>query len=88
MGAYGPSKAAAAALLGVVREENRAHGVRVLEAVVGATDTDIWDDVWPDAPRAGMMTADGVAGAIVRALAAGDDAGVEELVLRPVGGDL
>lgn len=88
MGAYGPSKAAAAALLSVVREENRAHGVRVIDAVVGATDTDIWDDVWPDAPRAAMMSAESVARALVGALAAGEDAGVEELVIRPVGGDL
>jgi NADP-dependent 3-hydroxy acid dehydrogenase YdfG len=88
MGAYGASKAGVAALAGVLREENREHGVRVLEAVIGATDTDIWDDVWPSAPRDRMMAPASVARAVVAALSAGDDATVEEILVRPVGGDL
>ena len=88
MAAYAASKAGLLALSGVLREENRSNGIRVLDIVPGATRTPIWDDFWPDAPRDRMMDADEVAAATVRAITLDGDAMVEELIIRPTGGDL
>ncbi len=88
MGAYAASKAGLAALSGVIREENRGYGIRVLDVVPGATRTPMWDDFWPDAPRERMMAAEEVADAAVAMLSFDGDAMVEELVVRPQEGDL
>jgi len=88
MGAYAAAKAGLLALSGVIREENRAFGIRVVDVVPGATDTPIWESVWPGAPRERMMTPDEVAEIVVDAITREGTAMVEEIVIRPQGGDL
>ena len=39
-----------------LREELRERGIRVMALVPGATDTDIWQQFWPDAPREKMVS--------------------------------
>jgi NAD(P)-dependent dehydrogenase (short-subunit alcohol dehydrogenase family) len=88
MGAYGASKAALGALGAVIREENRALGVRVLDVVLGATRTPIWQRFWAEAPLERMMDPEEVARTVVSVLSFDGAAMVEELVLRAQGGDL
>lgn len=86
--AYNASKAGALALTTSLREELRPKGIRVLAMLPGATDTAIWNQFWPDAPRKKMMRAATVAQAVVNAVALSEDGVVEELIIRPSAGTL
>jgi NAD(P)-dependent dehydrogenase (short-subunit alcohol dehydrogenase family) len=86
--AYAASKAGVLALTNTLRAEVRGRGIRVVALVPGATDTPIWDALWPDAPRERMMAADSVADALVAALLLPAGATVTELVVEPTGGRL
>jgi NAD(P)-dependent dehydrogenase (short-subunit alcohol dehydrogenase family) len=85
--AYGASKAGLAMLAEILRAETRAQGVRVLHVVAGATDTAIWGPE-PPAPPERMMSVELVARAIADAVATDRRGTVEEIVLRPLLGDL
>jgi hypothetical protein len=54
----------------------------------GATDTAIWDQIWPDAPRHKMISAQVVAKALLAAILLPGDATLSELVITPTGGAL
>ena len=71
-----------------VREELRADGIRVIAILPGATDTPIWDALWPDAPRQKMIRPETVAQAMVAALRLPPESTVEELDLMPTTGAL
>lgn len=86
--AYNASKAGALALTTSLGEELRPKGIRVLAMLPGATDTAIWNQFWPDAPRKKMMRAATVAQAVVNAVALSEDGVVEELIIRPSAGTL
>lgn len=86
--AYSASKSGLLAFTNVLREELRPKKIRVLALQPGATDTDIWDTFWPDAPRQKMMKPESVARALVNAILTPADAAVDELVLNPPGGAL
>lgn len=88
MAAYNASKFGALGFTKVLREEVRKKGIRVLALIPGATNTDIWQQFWPDAPRAKMMSADTVAQAVVHAVSAPPEASVEELIIGPTAGVL
>jgi NAD(P)-dependent dehydrogenase (short-subunit alcohol dehydrogenase family) len=49
--AYAASKHGALGLTNTLREELRPQGIRVIALLPGATDTDIWNTFWPEAPR-------------------------------------
>jgi NAD(P)-dependent dehydrogenase (short-subunit alcohol dehydrogenase family) len=49
--AYNASKHGALGLTNTLREELRPRGIRVIALLPGATDTDIWATLWPEAPR-------------------------------------
>src|SRR6202158_2274862 len=53
--AYNASKHGALGFTNTLREELRPKGIRVIALIPGATDTDIWDTLWPKAPRRKMM---------------------------------
>jgi len=53
--AYNASKHGALGFTNTLREELRGRGIRVIALLPGATDTDIWNQFWPDAPRKKMM---------------------------------
>ncbi len=88
MSAYNASKHGAAGFTNTLREELREQGIRVIGLYPGATDTAIWDQFWPTAPRRRMMPPETIARAVVFALSLPPEAAVEELVIAPTGGAL
>ena len=86
--AYCASKHGALGFTDTLREELRPKGIRVMALIPGATDTGIWDTLWPTAPRRKMMSAATVARAVINALMLPPDSVVEKLVIRPPGGTL
>lgn len=88
MAAYNASKWAALGFTNTLREEVRKRGIRVTALMPGATNTDIWNQFWPDAPRHKMMTPETIAQAVVFAAAAPDEASVDEIIVAPTGGAL
>ncbi len=54
----------------------------------GATDTAIWDTLWPKAPRRKMMSADTVARTVLNALLVPESTTVEKIVVMPSVGTL
>lgn len=88
MGAYNASKYGALGFTNVLREELRERGVRVLALIPGPTDTPIWKQFWPDAPRDKMVSPATVAEAVVHAVTLPLGTTIEEIRLRPTIGSL
>lgn len=88
LSAYDASKYGALGFTDTLREELRPKGIRVIALIPGATDTDIWNTLWPDAPRKKMMSPETVANALVSALSLPENSTVEEIKLQPTGGPL
>jgi len=86
--AYNTSKHGALGLTNTLREELRPRGIRVIGILPGATDTDIWTTLWPQAPRRKMMSPETVARAVVQAILLPANATVETLEIRPTAGTL
>ncbi len=86
--AYTSSKHAALGLTNTLREELRPRGIRVIALLPGATDTDIWTTLWPQAPRKKMMSPETVAAATLQAILLPANATVESLEIRPTLGTL
>ncbi|MFC2130766.1 SDR family oxidoreductase [Bacteroidota bacterium] len=87
---YAASKAAVLAMDRSLREEVRQYGIKIVDIFPGATETDIWKPAQREKHGHRMMQPDDVAEAIVNIidLAMNDRLMVEEIVLRPQGGDL
>lgn len=88
MAAYNASKAGLLAFTNTLREELRSRGIRVIAFTPGATNTEIWQQFWKEAPRDRMMSAESVAEALVGALSLPANATVQDLVITPTGGAL
>jgi NAD(P)-dependent dehydrogenase (short-subunit alcohol dehydrogenase family) len=86
--AYNASKHAALGLSNTLREELRPRGIRVINLLPGATDTDIWKTLWPQAPRRKMMSPESVAQAALQAILLPSNATVETIEIRPTAGTL
>ncbi len=86
--AYNASKAGALSLSRTVREELKSTGIRVTAVVPGATSTDIWQTVAPNAPRDKMIDVDSIATLVLEAVVLSPKANVTDLVLDPVAGAL
>lgn len=86
--AYNASKHGALGLTDTLREELRPKGIRVIALLPGATDTEIWQTLWPKAPRRKMMSAETVAQTVIDALRLPENATVEKIVIRPSIGTL
>jgi len=86
--AYNASKHAALGLTSTLREELRPKGIRVIGLLSGATDTDIWKTLWPQAPRKKMMSSETVARAVVEAILLPPNATVETVEVLPTAGTL
>ncbi len=86
--AYNASKHGALGFTDTLREELRPKGIRVVAVLAGAADTEIWETMWPKAPRRKMMLPATVARAVVNALTLPADSVVEKIVIRPPGGTL
>lgn len=81
--AYNASKHGALGFTNTLREELRPKGIRVIALLPGATDTAIWNTLWPKAPRRKMMSAETVAQVVVDALLLPGNTTAEKIVLRP-----
>jgi NAD(P)-dependent dehydrogenase (short-subunit alcohol dehydrogenase family) len=86
--AYNASKHGALGLTNTLREELRPRGIRVIGLFPGATDTEIWNTLWPQAPRKKMMSSETVARAVVNAVVLPSNATVETLEILPSSGAL
>jgi NAD(P)-dependent dehydrogenase (short-subunit alcohol dehydrogenase family) len=86
--AYNASKHGARGFTDTLREELRPRGIRVIALMPGATDTAIWETLWPKAPRRKMMSAETVAQTVVNALLLPADSTVEKVTVMPTGGTL
>jgi NAD(P)-dependent dehydrogenase (short-subunit alcohol dehydrogenase family) len=86
--AYNASKHGALGFTDTLRKELRPKGIRVIALMPGATDTAIWDTLWPKAPRRKMMSAETVARTVVDALLLPENTTVEKIVVMPSIGTL
>jgi NAD(P)-dependent dehydrogenase (short-subunit alcohol dehydrogenase family) len=86
--AYCASKHGALGLTNTLREELRPKGIRVIALLPGATDTEIWNQFWPEAPRQKMMSPETVAQAVISALTLPANSCMDELIIRPSAGAL
>jgi len=86
--AYNASKHGALGFTDTLREELRPKGICVIALMPGATDTAIWDTLWPKAPRRKMMSAETVARTVVDALRLPESTTVEKIVVMPSSGTL
>ena len=88
MAAYNASKFGALGFTQALREDLRQRGIRVLALLPGATDTEIWSQFWPDAPKEKMMSAETVAQAVLHAVSAPANTAIEEIRIGPSAGVL
>ena len=88
MAAYNASKFGAMGFTQALREDLRKRGIRVLALLPGATDTEIWNQFWPEAPREKMVSPDTVAAAVLHAVSAPPETAIEEIRIGPAAGVL
>jgi len=86
--AYSASKAGLKAFTQVLREEVRKYNIRVLNVYPAATNTDIWSDDVRLKHADHMMKSADVAEAILSIYKQAGNIVTEEIVLRPIEGDL
>lgn len=86
--AYAASKHGAKGLTDTLREELRPRNIRVIGLMPGATDTDLWNTFWPQAPRERMIASETVAKAVVDVLSMPANTSVDEIILAPASGSL
>lgn len=88
MSAYNASKYGAYGFTQALREDLRKSGIRVVALMPGATDTDIWGQFWPDAPREKMISPETIAEAVLHAASAPPNASIDEIRIGPASGVL
>ncbi len=86
--AYNASKHGALGFTRTLREELIPKGIRVMALLPGATNTAIWEQFWPDAPRDKMVTPQSIAEAVVYAVLLPPQANLSQLELEPLHGVL
>jgi 3-oxoacyl-[acyl-carrier protein] reductase len=86
--AYIASKFGALGFINSLREEARKHQVKVMAVLPGATDTDAWDRESRETYRGRMMQPEDISQAVMHLLSQPDRMLTEEMVIRPIGGDL
>ena len=86
--AYNASKHAARGFSNTLREELRPRGIRVIGLEAGATDTEIWKTLGPQAPRLKMMSPETVAEAVLSAVLLPANATMETIEILPSVGTL
>ena len=84
--AYCAAKHGLLGLARCVREETKAHGLRVTALLPGATFTPSWDGV--EVPEERFMPAEDIARTVLDVYHLSDRTVVEEILLRPQQGDL
>jgi 3-oxoacyl-[acyl-carrier protein] reductase len=87
-GVYAASKSGLLSFLNVLREEVRDKGIRVTSLVPGAVHTDMWPEKILDTYGDRMMKASDIGAVVSSLLASPPGVMVEEIIVKPVGGDL
>lgn len=87
---YAASKAGLRTMSRILREEVRSYGVRIIDILPGATNTDIWDGESRNKFGHRMMSPLDVAKAIKSIIEVNAEGNLitEELIIRPIEGDL
>ena len=85
---YSASKAGLEAYMNVIREELREYNIRITNIYPGATKTPIWPNSALEKFSSRMMKPDSVAKIIYDVFEQKDNIVPEEIVLRPIKGDL
>jgi NAD(P)-dependent dehydrogenase (short-subunit alcohol dehydrogenase family) len=83
---YTAAKTGAYGFTLTLRQELMPRGIRVTALMPGATDTDIWQQIMPDAPRGHMMKVESIAQAVLYAVLLPPNVNPSEISLDPVGG--
>lgn len=86
--AYTASKMGLLGYARVLREEVRKHNICVINVIPGATDTPIWSREMGEEHSKRMMSPESIARLMVSAFLQSDNLVVEEIVVRPLQGDL
>jgi 3-oxoacyl-[acyl-carrier protein] reductase len=86
--AYVASKFALRGFTDSLREEARKQGVRVIALLPGAVETELWGSEEREKYHERMMQPEDIATAVLDAVEMEDRALVEEIRMRPIGGDL
>jgi NAD(P)-dependent dehydrogenase (short-subunit alcohol dehydrogenase family) len=84
--AYTASKSGAYGFTLSLRDEMMARGIRVTALMTGATSTDMWQTIMPEASREGMMDVETVARAVLYTVLLPPEANVSELLITPTAG--
>jgi NAD(P)-dependent dehydrogenase (short-subunit alcohol dehydrogenase family) len=84
--AYTAAKMGALGFTLSLRAELMPRGIRVMALLPGATDTDIWQQIMPNAPRDHMIDAASVAQAVLYAVLLPPNVNPSEISLDPAGG--
>jgi NADP-dependent 3-hydroxy acid dehydrogenase YdfG len=71
-----------------MREDLRGKNIRVISVFPGATETPMWGEAERVKYHEKMMQPEDIAQAILGVLSLPRRAAVEEIVIRPIGGDL
>ena len=85
---YSAAKRGALGFTLSLREELIPRGIRVMALMPGATATDMWDQIMPNARRDRMIDVSSVAQAVLYAVLLPPNANLSELLLTPTGGAL
>jgi len=85
---YSASKIGLLGYARALREEVREHNIRVINIVPGATETPIWSAEMRKDHGEQMMSPESIARVIVSSYLQKDNIVTEEIVLRPISGDL
>jgi NAD(P)-dependent dehydrogenase (short-subunit alcohol dehydrogenase family) len=85
---YSAAKRGALGFTLSLREELVPRGIRVMALMPGATATDMWDQIMPDAPRDRMIDVESVAQAVLYAVLLPPNVNPSQICLDPTGGAL
>ena len=85
---YAASKMGLLGYSNSLREEVRKHNIRVINIIPGATETSMWSQEIRKEKADKMMNPESIARTIVSAYLQKDNLVTEEIVLRPITGDL
>jgi len=88
--AYSASKAGMLAFTRSLRQDVRSTGVKVVDLIVGATNTEIWDSESRSKFADRMLSAGHIAATVASVVSSADDPNmmIEEIIIRPQLGDL
>lgn len=86
--AYAASKMGLLGYTNSLREEVRKHNIRIINIIPGATETSIWTQEIRKANQDRMMDPENIARLIVSAYLQKDNIVTEEILIKPITGDL